>query len=359
MIHRTFTRKAVLSALGASLLLGRLTSCAVEKRHPTAPKVAFGAHMGPAPGQAPVALAPWNLHYYEQREAQLGRRLDFVTVMTSWKEGDTYLDFDPHGWDSQTQNRYPIVLWTWSPEARWDGHHRENYSLRPSAIAAGDHDTYIDAYAEQVKAWGRRIIIRMMHEMNGDWMHWSPGFFPGQTALDFVAAWSRIVDRFRARGATNVEWCWCPNGFGDGGAHMGGANSLANLGSLYPGDEYVDWVGIDAYNRVPEARTLSMKLLLERGAGIYRIVRKIAPNKPVMLPEYGCNEQTDGGKPWFWTGIQEDLPRYFPAIRAISCWDRNLTGMFRVDNTASSLERYKLLANDPYFQGSLRDTAVG
>jgi hypothetical protein len=173
-----------------------------------------------------------------------------------------------------------------------------------------------------------------------------------------VAAWSRIVDRFRARGATNVEWCWCPGGFGDDGAHMGGENALANIESLYPGDEYVDWVGIDVYNHSPEAATLSMKQLLEQGGNIYGVVRKLAPDKPVMLPEYGCNEQSDGGKPGFWTGIQKDLPRYFPAIRAIACWDRNLDGMFRVDNTAASLERYKLLANDPYFQGSLREMGV-
>ena len=314
--------------------------------------------MGPAFRQMPSALAPWDLYYYEQREAQLGRRLDFCVVMEGWSS-DQYRPFEPEEWSPLTTRRYPVMIWTWSPaDHTYPDTAPENEALAPPAIAAGDHDAYIDAYADEVKAWGRRIIIRMMHEMNGDWMPWSPGFFPGQTASDFVAAWRRIVDRFRVRGATNVEWCWCPNAFGDDGKHMGGENALANIESLYPGDEYVDWVGIDAYNNVPEAATLSMKQLLEQGGSIYRVVRTIAPDKPVMLPEYGCNEQTDGGKPEFWTGIQEDLPRYFPTIRAIACWDRNLDGMFQVDNTASSLERYKLLANDPYFQRSLRDIAV-
>jgi Glycosyl hydrolase family 26 len=358
MSHKTYTRKAFLSTLGASLLLGRLTSCTPVQGRSKTPRVAFGAHLGPAPGQTPKALAPWDLYYYEQREAQLGRRLDFCTVMESWKSGQ-YRPFDPGSWSPLTTQRYPVMIWTWSPiDYTFPKTAPENQALAPPAIAAGDHDAYIDAYADRVKTWGRRIIIRMMHEMNGDWMPWSPGYFPGQTASDFVAAWRHTVDRFRAQDAINVEWCWCPNSFGDGGANMGGENALANIHSLYPGHEYVDWVGIDVYNRVPKAPTLSITQLLEQGGNIYRVVRKIASGKPMMLPEYGCNETTDLGKPGFWTSIQRELPLFFPAIRAVACWDRNLDGKYRVDSTAASLRRYTLLANDPYFQGRLRNLAV-
>lgn len=354
--HRTFTRRAFLSAMGASLLLGGFTSSARSQPLPT---VAFGAHMGHAPGQTPAALAPWDLYYYEKREAQLGRRLDFCMVMESWRGEDRYRPFKPEEWSPLTTQRYPVMIWTWSPEDwTYDRRAAQNEALAPPAIATGEHDAYIDAYADQVTAWGHRVIIRMMHEMNGDWMQWSPGFFPGQSASDFVAAWQHIVDRFRARGATNVEWCWCPNVFGPAGEYMGGENARANIESLYPGDEYVDWVGIDAYNNVPEAPTRSLKRLLTGGGNLYQVVRTIAPDKPVMLPEFGCNKQADGGKPWFWIGIETNLRWYFPEIRAISCWDRNLDGKFAVDSSAISLLCYKLLAKDPYFQRSLQNIAV-
>src|ERR687893_414552 len=60
-----------------------------------------------------------------------------------------------------------------------------------------------------------------------------------QPPADYIAAWKRIVSRFRVLGATNAEWVWSPN------IISGTANDFS---PWYPGDAYVDWTGLDGYN---------------------------------------------------------------------------------------------------------------
>ena len=62
----------------------------------------------------------------------------------------------------------------------------------------------------------------------------------------FVQAWRHIVDVFRANGATNVAWVFCPGQDalrGDcRGQGPGGRRVLS-------GNQYVDWIAEDAYSR--------------------------------------------------------------------------------------------------------------
>jgi len=74
--------------------------------------------------------------------------------------------------------------------------------------------------------------------MNGNWYPWSEqvnGNHPSQ----FVQAWQHVHDIFTKLGVTNVTWVWSPN------VEYGGSIPLSEL---YPGSNYVDWVGIDGYN---------------------------------------------------------------------------------------------------------------
>jgi beta-mannanase len=73
--------------------------------------------------------------------------------------------------------------------------------------------------------------------MNGFWYPWceqSNGNQPG----DYVKAWRHVHDIFTQAGVHNVIWVWSPN--------VSYAGS-APLQELYPGDQYVDWVGLSGY----------------------------------------------------------------------------------------------------------------
>ncbi|SDY54335.1 Glycosyl hydrolase family 26 [Modestobacter sp. DSM 44400] len=126
---------------------------------------------------------------------------------------------------------------TWEP---WDstGSHtaQPDYSL--ASIADGDHDAYIDMFAESIQRYAHPVTIRLMHEMNGNWYPWGSGVNGNQPG-QFVLAWQHVHDRFAALGVSNVTWMWAPNGVFRGSASLAG---------LYPGDAYVDLVGMSNYN---------------------------------------------------------------------------------------------------------------
>lgn len=114
--------------------------------------------------------------------------------------------------------------------------HQRRYTL--DSIIAGRHDRYIDAFARSIGRYPHRVILRFMHEMNGFWYPWAAGA-NGNTPAQYVQAWRHVHDRFAGVGTDNVRWMWAPN------AVYHGAGALA---SLYPGNAYVDLVGISTYN---------------------------------------------------------------------------------------------------------------
>ncbi|KAJ3030254.1 UNVERIFIED_CONTAM: hypothetical protein HDU68_009651 [Siphonaria sp. JEL0065] len=122
-----------------------------------------------------------------------------------------------------------------------------------------------------VKA-GRPVYFRFASEMNGSWFQY------GQDPIGFVAAWRRCITYWRkalGANADKVAFIWSPNS-GNGYPYPGqpysinttgtDAKTLANLKVLdtngdgkvdgkddpytpyYPGDEYVDWVGMSIYH---------------------------------------------------------------------------------------------------------------
>ena len=126
---------------------------------------------------------------------------------------------------------------TWEP---WDstGSHTSQPYYSLASIIDGNHDDYIDMYASSIKAYPHLVTIRLMHEMNGNWYPWGSGV-NGNRAGEFVLAWQHVRDRFTALGVTNAEWMWAPNAVYRGGAP---------LAPLYPGDAYVNAVGVSNYN---------------------------------------------------------------------------------------------------------------
>ena len=104
-----------------------------------------------------------------------------------------------------------------------------------AAIAAGDYDSYLRSYADNVRDFSYPVVIGFGHEMNATWYSWGYGHVPPRV---FVAAWRHIVTLFRGQGADNVTWLWTIN------AKLPSTGPIA---SWWPGARYVTWVGIDGY----------------------------------------------------------------------------------------------------------------
>lgn len=109
------------------------------------------------------------------------------------------------------------------------------------AIARGDFDGKIAEWVSHVKQFldlggGRSVIIAPLQEMNGTWTKY--GCDPG----NFKVAYLKFVDAFRQAGIgeTQVRWAFAPNGWTSPGC--------GKIADYYPGDQYVDVIGISAYN---------------------------------------------------------------------------------------------------------------
>lgn len=237
-----------------------------------------------------------------------GSRPDVVQWFQSWDE-PLYYSNQRAGIDSR--NVTPMI--TWSPGS--------NFTM--ANLMAGKYDPYLVAQARSAKAWTRPIMIRPFHEMNGDWMSYGPG---RTSAAQFIAGWRHLVNLFRAEGVTNVSWVWSPNIYGFG-------HTVA-FADWYPGDGYVDWVGLDGYNFEGTWRTFSA-LFTHSYADITKLT-----SRPLMLAEWGCNE-ADGSKAKWITDAFAQLPTAMPRIRMMVSFNRVAESDFRVNSSASSLAAYR------------------
>jgi mannan endo-1,4-beta-mannosidase len=157
---------------------------------------------------------------------------DVMDLYVAWDAFDRF----PDDLGDELADRGVTLKLTWEPWVAEGGVDQPTYRL--ATIAGGDHDRYLRRWGGQIADLEQDVIIRLMHEMNGDWYPWSPGVNSNEPA-DFVAAWQRIHTLFGEEGATNVIWEWAPNQLYDG---------ATALEPLYPGDDYVDRIGISAYN---------------------------------------------------------------------------------------------------------------
>jgi hypothetical protein len=112
-----------------------------------------------------------------------------------------------------------------------------NLPFADGAVASGGLDAYLRAQADAVKAYGKPVFIRPDWEMNASWYpQWNA---PDVPPTAYIAAWRHVFDVFQSDGAANAAFVWCVNTWpGPGGT---------DASAWYPGDEYVDWVGVDGY----------------------------------------------------------------------------------------------------------------
>ena len=167
-----------------------------------------------------------------------------------------------------------------------------------SAAAKGDYDNYWKSVATtiaNVRPRDQVVYIRVGWEFNGDWQPW---FARGKEA-DYIAAFDRFVTVFR-HVSDRFKFDWCPN--------IGlNKSSEMNPELAYPGDEYVDVIGIDFYwdtkwtHHDPVAAWESM---VSRKYGLqWHQDFAAAHGKPTAVDEWGINsdgpEYISSAAQWF------------------------------------------------------------
>lgn len=216
-------------------------------------------------------------------------------------------------------------------------------------IAKGDRkvDDFLDRVAAHLgKDFPERFFLTIAHEPESG-VRAKAG--SGYTAADYAAMYRHVVKRLRAHGADNVVTVLV---HGADGAQTTGKL----LDGLYPGDDVVDWIGVDTYVTGDQAAG-GLAALVDRGRqgwpGFYRWATAEHPDKPLMIAEWGVWASGDPKRRAdAFRGIAGQIARY-PRIRAMVYFDtpRDQHGRdSRVDATADSLRAYRELGAQPPFR---------
>lgn len=180
-------------------------------------------------------------------------------------------------------------------------------------IADGGCDIFLQSIGDNLKQYGKPLLLRFAWEMNIDSMEWSIQK-TGSAPIDFVLAWKRFHDIVTTIGATNVKWVWSPN--------VITATSIS-YSSLYPGETYVDWVGFDGYNWGKTQSWSNWESFSQIFTESYISLTSLAPTKPLMIAEVNTTDVGGDKALWYQDALTTQIPYNFPAIKAVVFYNEN------------------------------------
>lgn len=268
-------------------------------------------------------------------ESTIGRQTDVFLWYESISESFYADNFRP-----MAQEGRAIQL-AWEPHAFGrDPLNQPEYRLE--RITAGDWDNDIRRWARELRDFGYPVYFRPMCEMNGDWVTWG-GTVNGNTPDDYIPAWRHIHDIFQQEGAANVKFVWSPNRDGDAASAQGTFNTY------YPGDAYVDYLGINGYNwgrlyTTPE--WTSQWQLFEEVFGPSYDVFTSRTSKPVVIAETATTE-VGGDKAAWITDAFARLPERFPRIEMLTWFNINKETDWRINSSDASLNAFREVFRAP------------
>jgi beta-mannanase len=253
-----------------------------------------------------------------------------------------------------------VPLMYWSP---WDKPYDESkgpdrFSL--THILAGKWDSYIDAWADGARAYGKPLLVTWGLEMNGTWFPWSGYYYGGGKIIGhknghplyagpetFKQAYRYVVDRVRARKAFNILWGFHVNNYS---APQKEWNSMARY---YPGKEYVDWLGLSVYGQL--SRSEGWADFSDMMHTPYQEIGQLDPDRPIFLAEWGVGEFPPGDKAAFIRKAFSQIPNQYSRVRLAVFWHErweNADGSFsnlRVNSSPEALDAYRQGVAAPYW----------
>ncbi len=261
-------------------------------------------------------------------EQKLGTSLAIISIYKQFGNPDNS-DLLQSDLDYSKKNNKTLLI-AWEP---WD----PSLGMRQQIdyvqqIIDGKQNKYIDRFARQIRTYGKPVIIRFGHEMNGNWYPW------GDRPEEYKAAYRAIVAKFAQAHITNVAWMWSIN------AENAPASPIDQVDAYYPGDDVVDSIGIDGFNfgrkhgenLPPVGEWRSFKDIF---APAYSFVLRY--HKPISISETASAEEGGNKAEWVNTMFKLDLPAEFPKIQSLVWFDLLKEADWRIDSSLSSLKAFQ------------------
>lgn len=126
-----------------------------------------------------------------------------------------------------------------------------------SLVVAGFYDEHLKLMAQRLKQLNCPVFLRIGYEFHGAWNGYTPKFY--------IQAYKKVCDILNKNKVENVATVWCAEAGALPGDYM----------KFYPGDEFVDWWGIDLFSAVDILKTSTLDFT--KNAATHK--------KPVMIGE--------------------------------------------------------------------------
>ncbi len=221
-------------------------------------------------------------------------------------------------------------------------------------VETDELDIFIDMVAVAVADYGDPMFVRLGFEFNGIWNGYTPGVYP--------IAFRKVVDRFRDAGVDNAAYIWCytPGAPGTFDATEGGE------WLWYPGDDYVDWFGLDVFqskhftptgDNLPDDPTkvradAFLEMAVQHGKPVFiseasAVFTNITPDELDPGSVDGTVDWNSWFQPWF------DWLHSHPEIKGFMYLDEDFTGYpnnwgdARIENNSYVLEHFIDALGDP------------
>lgn len=241
-------------------------------------------------------------------EARKNINFDIISFYLAWSE-ESVDDFPTTLMNSvNDKNAIPMITWEpWISTLTEDGSSTETFRR----IAEGEFDDYIKAFTAKLVTYDRPVFLRFAHEFDNPQYPWH--ISEENPAEDFKAAWQHVYKLMKKQGANEVIFVWNPW-------------KASNMLKSYPGDKYVDWIGVTLLNYGSLAKVgeeYSLSTLYEP----FHIRLNSFTRKPVMLSEFSSVNFAGQQQEWLKDAMNSIVTNY-KEINAVvlfnSAFDNNI-----------------------------------
>lgn len=169
-----------------------------------------------------------------------------------------------------------------------------------SAICDGKYDFYLDKFTEKMKDYKQPFFLRFAHEMGNYQYGWS-----NNSPEDYILAWQYVHRYFELKKVENVVWVW---------------NPWKKIDVYYPGNEYVDWIGITMLNYGKYNENSYWESFEQLYDWFDKDITKY--KKPIMLAEFGSTNFGGNKEEWVRNALF-NIKKYYPEILSIVFFNSN------------------------------------
>jgi hypothetical protein len=183
-------------------------------------------------------------------------------------------------------------------------------------IANGKYDGKLTEIFNNIRADGRPITVRPMHEFNGDWYSWG-ALAGGSNSFDaFKAAFRHVSGVIRRLGGPNVTIQISYNS-------LNAKSDKTSFVQQYPGDEFLDEICVSAYQFCGRSQWHTTVQSIGEIMGVWYSEMSKATTKPMCIAEMSSTNAKCGGKAGWMTQTWDALAVQYTRIKTINWFFQN------------------------------------